>query len=154
MSFQITASGIQVVVLELGNEFYGIEIGHIQEIVRLQPTRSVPDSPDLIDGITSLRGAILPVLDLRRRLGVPVSGTNTHTRLVVTDVGSETVALIVDGVSEILAILPDEIEEPDSLMTSDDGLIVGVAKVDGRLIVILDPMSLFPSRPARLKALA
>ena len=147
MSFQIAASGIQIVVLELGNEFYGIEVGHIQEIVRLQPTRSVLDAPDIIEGVTRLRDTVLPVVDLRRCLGASDEAASSHGRLVVTDVGSKAVALVVDGVSEILTVQPEDIELPDSLTASESGLILGVAKMDGRLIVILDPYTLVPAQP-------
>jgi len=154
MSFQMTASGIQIVVLELGNEFYGIEISHIQEIVRLQPMRSVPDAPSMIEGITSLRGTILPVIDMRRRLGAPPIEATPHSRLVVTDTGAATVALVVDGVSEILTILPDHLELPDSLTGSESDLTLGVAKMDGRLIVILDPYALTPAQAAEERVAA
>ncbi len=148
----LSDASIQVVVLELGDEAYGIEISHIQEIVRLQPTRSVPDAPADIDGITCLRGSMLPVVDLRRRLGVRIADASPQSRLVVTDVGIETVALVVDGVSEILTISPDQVDAPDALTASEGDLVLGVAKVNGRMIVVIDPYALLAQRTPLLEA--
>ena len=83
MSIAGSVNAIQIVVLEPGGEVYGIEISHIKETLRIQPTRSVPDAPSHIDGITSVRGETLPVLDLRKRLGVAASASTQQSRLVV-----------------------------------------------------------------------
>ncbi|MGE3268660.1 MAG: chemotaxis protein CheW [Chloroflexota bacterium] len=150
MRFAGGAHGAQLVALELGGEVYGIEISHIQEILRIQLTRSLPDASPYIDGITNVRGNVLPVLDLRKRLGMAVSPHTHQSRLVVTDVGVQTVALVVDGVTEILTVPTDDIDQPEGIMAqTDDGLVIGVARVDGRMVIVLDPLAILPAPAAR-----
>src|SRR5688500_4488753 len=90
----------QVVVLELAGEGYAIEISTIQEIIRMQPITRIPNGPGWIEGVTNLRGRVIPVLDLRRRLGLPAGEVTRRCRIVVAELGGHTLGLVVDAVSE------------------------------------------------------
>ena len=129
----------QLVGLELAGELYGVEIGRIQEIIRMQPITAVPNGPAHIAGVTNLRGRVIPVMDLRRRFGLPV-GEETHRwRIVVAEDGAHAVGLIVDGVSEVLRVSREAVESPSSLVVSDGSAYLrGVAKLGGRLVLLLD----------------
>ncbi len=138
----------QVVGLAVGGETYGISIARVKEIVRVQAVTHVPHAAPGIEGVTSLRGAVVPIMDLRRRCGVPVLPNTQQTRIVVSDLCGQTVGLIVDGVSEIHTIDPDAIAPPGTLMTDDDDLVAGIARVDGRLILLLNPDAVIGATPA------
>ena len=129
----------QIVVLDLGGEAYGVEIGRVEEIIRMQAVTRIPNGPAFIEGVTNLRGRVIPVLDLRKRFGLPASESTRRSRIVVGELGEHTVGLVVDGVSEVLMVSSEAVEPPSTLVTSaDSAFLRGVAKLDERLILLLD----------------
>ena len=135
----VAIGGEQIVVLDLGGEAYGVEIGRVEEIIRMQAITRVPNGPAFIEGVTNLRGRVIPVLDLRKRFGLPASDATRRSRIVVGELGEHTVGLVVDGVSEVLQLSSEAVEPPSTLVTSaDSGFLRGVAKLDERLILLLD----------------
>lgn len=138
------AKSLQLVVFGVGKELYGVGIDAVQEIVRVPDVTEVPDAPHFLEGVINLRGRIVPVIDLRKRLRLKGTERTKSTRVLVTDHesskgGGNTIGLLVDSVSEVLKIQPDAIEEPPE-MVSAIGVeyITGVAKVEERLIILLD----------------
>jgi purine-binding chemotaxis protein CheW len=129
----------QVVVLELAGEAYGVEIGRVEEIIRMQAITRIPNGPAFIEGVTNLRGRVIPVLDLRKRFGLPATEQTRRSRIVVGELGQHTVGLVVDGVSEVLLVSADAVEPPSTLVTTaDSAFLRGVAKLGERLILLLD----------------
>jgi len=129
----------QLVVFDLGNEHYGVDIGAVESIIKMQEITVVPHAPQFVEGVTNLRGTVLPVIDLRKRFGLPVEESTRETRIVVTEMAGITAGMVVDGVSEVLRVLEGAIEPPSPLvMTIDSGFITGIAKVDERLVILLD----------------
>jgi purine-binding chemotaxis protein CheW len=129
----------QVVVLELAGEAYGVEIERVQEIIRMQPITRVPNGPAGVEGVTNLRGRVIPVLDLRQRFALAQTPATRQSRIVVAELGEHAVGLVVDGVSEVLRVPADAVEPPSSLVTGSDSLYLrGVAKIDERLVLLLD----------------
>jgi purine-binding chemotaxis protein CheW len=129
----------QIVVLDLGGEAYGVEIGRVEEIIRMQAITRIPNGPAFIEGVTNLRGRVIPVLDLRKRFGLPASEATRRSRIDVGELGEHTVGLVVDGVSEVLLVGSDAVEPPSTLVTSaDSAFLRGVAKLEERLILLLD----------------
>ncbi len=136
---QSPAGEEQVVVLELAGEAYGVEIGRVQEIIRMQPITRVPNVPAFIEGVTNLRGRVIPVLDLRRRFGLAATPPTRQSRIVVAELGSHAVGLIVDGVSEVLRVPANAVEPPSALVTTAESTYLrGVAKLEDRLVLLLD----------------
>jgi purine-binding chemotaxis protein CheW len=134
-----TFSDEQIIGLDLAGEQYGVEIGRVQEIIRIQPITIVPNAPAFVEGVTNLRGRVIPVMDLRKRFGLRVGPQTGHSRIVVAEVGSHTVGLIVDAVSEVLRVTSDMIEPPSTLVTTADSTFLrGVAKLEERLVLLLD----------------
>jgi len=134
-----TFSDEQLVGLELAGEFYGVEIGKIQEIIRMQSITRVPNGPAFIEGVTNLRGRVIPVMDLRARFGLDTTPPTRRSRIVVAEMGDHTVGLIVDAVSEVLRVGPEMVEPPSSLVTTaDSAYLRGVAKLGERLVLLLD----------------
>jgi len=129
----------QLVIFELANEFYGVDITTVESIIKLQPITVVPHAPPFVEGVTNLRGAVLPVMDLRKRFGLARQDQTKNSRIVVVVMGGLKVGIVVDGVSEVLRVTADAIEPPSPLVTSvDSAFITGIAKVAERLIILLD----------------
>lgn len=138
-SESISTQDEQIVGLELDGECYGVDIGRVQEIIRMQPITAVPNGPAFIEGVTNLRGRVIPVMDLRKRFGLGVAPPDGRHRIVVAELGSHTIGLIVDAVSEVLRVPGDAIEPPSSLVTTTDSAYLrGVAKLEGRLVLLVD----------------
>jgi purine-binding chemotaxis protein CheW len=126
---------VQLVAIELGHELYGIEIHRVQEVLRVGPITRVPGAPSPFIGITSLRGKILPVLDLRLRLDLPPSEAQARRRIVVVELHERLLGLLVDAVVQVLPLPASKIEPPPE----GSDLIGGVAQVEGgRLILLLE----------------
>jgi purine-binding chemotaxis protein CheW len=134
----------QLVVFELGEERYGLDIATVYEIIRHQPVTAVPQAPSFVEGVINLRGRIIPVVDLRRRFGM-LQGTLTKaSRIVVCEAAGTRVGLVVDGVSEVLMVPLDSIEQtPDVASGSDTQYLRGIAKLGERLVILLDLTGLF-----------
>lgn len=130
---------LQLVTFRLGKEEYSIDILRVQEIIRHMELTRVPKAPDFVDGVINLRGRVIPVLDLRKRFGLPVSEKTDETRIIVVDISDKTVGFKVDAVSEVLRLAADKVEPPPSLVAGiDSEYIKGVGKMEGRLIILLD----------------
>ncbi len=142
IDFQAAAGAVheeQLVVFALGEEVYGVDIARVQEIIRLPAITRVPRTPDYIEGVINLRGKITPVMDLRKRFELPVSDLSRETRIMVVEIGGQMVGLIVDGVSEVLRVPAEAIEPPSALVTTvDSAYLRAIAKLDSRLIILLD----------------
>ena len=130
----------QIVIFKLGKEEYGIDIMKVVEIVHLQEIRKVPETPNYIEGIVNLRGDIYPIYNLRTRFNMQDDEADEDTKIIIIK-GKETdVGFIVDNVSEILNISQNNIEDAPSIIASrrEQEYINGVAKEEGRMIVLLD----------------
>jgi purine-binding chemotaxis protein CheW len=145
----------QLVVFDLGGEHFGVDIVAVDGIVDMMEITRVPQSPEFVEGVTNLRGSILPVIDLRKRLKLPVLDRTKETRIVVVNMDGLKVGMVVDAVSEVLTISDDVIEPPPPSITSvDTAFITGIAKVAPRLIILLDLVKVLSiEEKAALKAI-
>jgi purine-binding chemotaxis protein CheW len=129
----------QLVVFDLANEQYGVDIAAVEGIIKMQAITVVPRAPEFVEGVTNLRGKVLPVIDLRKRFGLPRGETSKDMRIVVVEMGGATVGIVVDGVSEVLRVNAEAIEPPSPIVTTvDSAFIRGIAKVSERLVILLD----------------
>ncbi len=134
----------QVVVFDLAGESYGIEIGHVQEIIRLPAITSVPRAPAFVEGVVNLRGRVIPVINLRARFGLPDGERGRASRIVVLETGGQTVGALVDAVSEVLRIPRETIEPPGAtLQGPETAHLRGIAKLEDRLVILLDLETVF-----------
>ncbi|MDU2066785.1 MAG: chemotaxis protein CheW [Sporomusaceae bacterium] len=134
-----TENELQLVVFKLGREEYAISILQVQEIKRMTDITRVPYTPDYIRGVMNLRGSVLPVLDLKRRLSLQAGEFTDDTRIVIVKIQEITVGLIVDAVSEVMAISHENIESSQSVVTDvAANYLDGVGKLDNRLLILLN----------------
>ena len=129
----------QFVAFRLSGETYGIPITLVHEIIRSCEITQIPRTPEYVRGVVNLRGKIVPVIDLRRRLGLPEVEKTGATRIVVVEVNDSVIGMIVDSVSEVIRILNSQIEPPTELVADvEKDLISGVGKRENGLIILLD----------------
>ncbi|HUL79421.1 MAG TPA: chemotaxis protein CheW [Vicinamibacteria bacterium] len=123
----------------LDREEYGVDVRQVQEIRRMSEITSVPRAPEFIRGVINLRGRILPVLDLKRKLELGEVEPGRATRIVVVRVKERLLGLLVDGASQVLRVEVSRIEPPPEEVIEKGGdYIRGVAKLDDRLIILVD----------------
>jgi purine-binding chemotaxis protein CheW len=136
---QDTATEMQLVVFDLATEYYGVDIGDVREIIRMQTVTRVPGAPPFVEGIINLRGQVIPVVDLRKRLELDVSEQTADSRIVWVTINNQDVGVIVDAVTEVLRIPVSSIEPPSSMVSSvESDYLRGIAKLEDRLIILLD----------------
>jgi len=130
---------LQLVSFNIGNEEFGVDILKVQEINRMLEITQVPNSPEFVDGVINLRGRVIPVIDLRTKLGMPRREHDKSTRIVVVEVNDKTVGFIVDAVSEVLRIPKNITEPPPSIVAGvNSDYITAVGKLEDRLLILLD----------------
>jgi purine-binding chemotaxis protein CheW len=127
----------------LAGEEYGIGILKIREIIGMLPITSVPETPLFVKGVINLRGKVIPVVDLRRRLGMPTMDYTERTCIIVVEIavaaGTVSMGVVVDSVSEVLNIKGADIEDTPSFGTQfNTEYILGMAKVGKNLKILLD----------------
>jgi purine-binding chemotaxis protein CheW len=129
----------QIVIFEIGAEYFGVSIAAVESIIKMQTITSMPHAPSFVEGVTNLRGKILPVIDLRKRFGLAPQPCNTNSRIIVIADGGIEVGMVVDGVSEVLTLSEDTVEPAPPITASvEAGFITGIAKIDNRLVILLD----------------
>jgi purine-binding chemotaxis protein CheW len=128
----------QLVVFSIGSEEYALPIGAVHEIIRFTEPRSVASDVPWIRGVIGLRGKIIPIYDLAARLGLQVE--TTPGKIVIVEAGAEQVGVMVDEVEEVLTV--DEAQlEPVAAASRES--IESVAKIDDRLVILLNSDGLF-----------
>ncbi|MGE5507201.1 MAG: chemotaxis protein CheW [Chitinophagales bacterium] len=135
---------LQVVVFRLADEDYGVPIEQVREINRLVPITAVPKAPASVLGVINLREQIIPVVSLRERFGFAREANDDATRIVVSEVGGQTVGFVVDSVNEVLRLGEEAIEPaPPSTAGVDSAFIKGIGRLGDRLIIMLDLERIF-----------
>lgn len=130
---------IQLVSFKLWNEEFGIDIWRVQEINMMMQLTKIPNSNQFIEGVVNLRGKIVPVVNLRERLGLSKKEDDNRTKIIVSDVNNKLIGYIVDEVNEVLRISKSIIEPTPEIITGvNSDLIQGVAKLEGRLLILLN----------------
>ena len=130
---------MQVVSFRLAQEEYAIEIIRVQEIILIGEVTSLPQTPPYIKGVINLRSTVIPIVDLRLRFGLPEERVSDETRIMVVNVAGKTIGLIVDAVSEVLRIAQEQISPPPPTVAGlEQNYLVGLAKLDERLLILLD----------------
>jgi len=133
------AESNQYVIFRLDDQLYGADITVVREVSYLTPVTRLPNTPHYVEGVIDLRGEVMPVISLRKRLGLPDRPADADTRIMILSVGSLTAALVVDGVEQVVTLEAGAIAKPDaSLTVAGQDYVYGVARMDDRLVVLID----------------
>ena len=134
----------QFVVFQVDREHYGVDIGGVREILRLPEITRVPQALEYVEGIINPRGTVIPVIDLHKRFALPKRENTNETRVMVLSVEDSLVGAIVDSVSEVLSFTDDQIDPAAGLsMAMSIEYVTGVAKLEDRLVIMLDYVKVF-----------
>lgn len=130
---------LQLVSFKLGNEEYGLNILNVKEIIKILQITKVPNSPIYIEGIINLRGNVIPVINLRKKLKMPSKEKDGNTRIIVVEVNNTIVGFTVDEVKEVLRIPVSLMEEtPEIALGINSEFIKSVGKLEDRLFILID----------------
>ncbi len=129
----------QYLAFHLGDEEYALDITRISEIIKVREFTDIPRTPEFVLGVISLRGVVVPVFDLRRRLDLGTSEVIQTSRIVVCQLDDLTVGLLVDSINQVVNLNNDEIEPPPGGMAGlDRDMVSGVGRYQGRMIIMLN----------------
>ena len=141
-----TAPNGEYLTFRLGAEEYGIDILRVQEIRSYEPPTRIANAPPFIKGVVNLRGVIVPIVDLRLKLGCDSAGYNHFTVVIVLNVRGRVVGAVVDAVSDVLALAGEAIRPAPALHASfDTGFITGIGSVADRMLILIDIEALMGS---------
>ncbi|HET7599853.1 MAG TPA: chemotaxis protein CheW [Gemmatimonadales bacterium] len=133
------AAQLQLITFRLDAEEFGIPIESVREVTRVGDITRVPRSPRHVRGVTNLRGRILPVLEIRSRLGLEPLDPGPRARIVVVEVQGRLVGLLVDAVAQVQKVAADRVvPPPDEVRSAHTDYLTGVVHLDRRLIILLD----------------
>ncbi len=134
----------QFISFSVEEEEYGLELLRVKEVIRVREITWLPKAPSFVKGIINLRGDVIPIIDLRDRFGLESHDTTTQTRVIVVEIEGRLTGLVVDSASQVVRIPADQIDPPPPVPGGlSQEFMTGVAKIDDRLVVLLDPDSIF-----------
>jgi purine-binding chemotaxis protein CheW len=131
---------MELLSFRLGGEEYAVKVDDVREVLKIRELTLVPNAPDYILGVMSLRGAMLPVIDLCRRLGITQAARDEKTRILVVSPDEEDVGLMVDRVSGVLKVTPDAIKPVPENIEHGAEFLRGIVRKEDRLYILLDLM--------------
>ncbi|WP_424930522.1 chemotaxis protein CheW [Amaricoccus tamworthensis] len=135
----------EIVTFRLSEQDFCIDIMNIREIRGWTQPTPLPHSPHYVRGLINLRGAVLPIMDLAERLGLPAREATARDVIIVAMVESQLIGLVVDGVSDILTVSQNDIQPTPTMgAESSQGYVEGIMSIDDRMIRILDLARIFP----------
>src|SRR3990172_6124238 len=136
-------NSLQVVTFRVGSEDYGLHIMRVQEIIRVVETVKVPKAPVYVEGVINLRGKIIPIIDLRKRMMKAVTCYSDASRIIVVDTSGRLAGLVVDAVIDVVMLNSEDVEPCPSIDDSRrSDYIMGVGRQGDRLITVLSLESL------------
>ncbi|HEY9531966.1 MAG TPA: chemotaxis protein CheW [Burkholderiales bacterium] len=140
-------AGREYLAFSLGGEEYAVNILQVQEIRAYERVTRIANMPPFIKGVMNLRGAVVPVVDLRVRFNVGAAEYNASTIVIVINIGPRTIGMVVDGVSDVVAIKASELRPAPQIagvLTAE--FLEGVAILDKRMLIIVDINGLMSSK--------
>lgn len=134
----------QIVVFSINTEEFGVEISEVKEIIKLEEITKVPNADGFIEGIINLRGKIIVIIDLAKKLKLKSAEKKQDMRIIIIEVGDMSVGMIVDSCNEVLRLTDENFEEAPEMITKKihSGYIQAVGVLKDRLIILLDLIKL------------
>jgi purine-binding chemotaxis protein CheW len=136
---EIMQSSGQFSTFFVADLFFGVDVLHVQEVLRFQPMTPVPQAPQVIEGLINLRGQIVTAIDMRRRLGLPPRPSDQSPMNIVVRTSDGAVSLLVDEIGDVMQMDVSSYERPPENLASDAREIIrGVYKLKDKLLLVLD----------------
>ena len=135
----VSATASSLLTFSLGQEEYGLDLQRVREIRTYGGITPIPNAPEAVEGVTNLRGDIVPIVDVRARLGLPPARRDRFTVMVIVETGRRLAGLVVDAVSDVVEIDPDTLTHAPELGTDvDTTFLTSIARRDEQLVLVLD----------------
>jgi purine-binding chemotaxis protein CheW len=142
----LNPSRSELISFRIGDQEYCVDIMSVREIRGWTPATPLPQSPGYVRGVINLRGAVLPVVDLGARLGMPVTEPTARHVIIVTRIADQLVGLLVDAVCDILTVTKDVIQPtPDVACEMAKNFVRGLLAVEGRMISLISLDRVLPA---------
>lgn len=135
---EIHAQEIEMLSFLLGGEEYVLPVDEVREVLKSRELTIVPNSPPHVLGVTSIRGTVLPVIDLGRRLGLPPATRDEKARIIIISPDDEDAGIIVDRVTGVVRLSPDAIRPAPETVEQGAEFLKGIARKGDRLYILLD----------------
>lgn len=130
---------IQLVTFRLQDETYGINVMHVQEVLRVTEIAPVPGAPDYVLGIINLRGNVVTVIDTRLRFGLPSNELTDSSRIVIIESEKQVVGILVDAVAEVVELTESQIDAAPNVGNEENSrYIQGIATMGDVLLIVVD----------------
>lgn len=129
---------LKLVTFMLMEDEYGFEIDYVQEVRRIKRITRVAQAPAFVEGVIKLRGKVIPIVDLRKRLGLPAKEHGKLTRVIIVKAEGHSLGVVVDSVTEVLSVPVKDVDTPDSSILANAVFLKGVAKAPGRMVLVAD----------------
>ena len=145
----ITSIQNRYLTFELEQEDYGVEILAVKEIIGYHRSTPVPMTPEYINGVINLRGQIIPVVDLRKKLGMPEAEPQSYTAIIIANIHGTNVGFVVDKVNEVASVPEENLSEPPAFGTTvNTAFLTRMARLGERVIMLLDLEKVFDMEEA------
>jgi len=129
----------EFLAFRLCDEEYAIDILNVREIRAHEPVTRIAQAPGFLKGVINLRGAIVPIVDLRTRFGLPAAEVEAGTVVIILDMGADYIGVAVDAVVDVVALAKDDVRPAPTFEAAiDTSFIRGIAPVDGRMLIVAD----------------
>lgn len=132
----------QYIILRFDNEQYGIDISYIDNIVRMQSITRVPHSQSHFLGVINLRGEIIPVMSMRRKIDLPEKENTNATRILIIKLDNAKIGIVVDEVKEVVTLTDDHIDKVSSDQADTRSFLSGIGKTNDNLISLINIVAL------------
>ncbi len=147
MDEQQTFQDSECLTFTLGSEEYGIDILKVQEIRGYDAVTKIANTPDFIKGVINLRGAVVPIVDLRIKFNLGTITYDEFTVVIILNLDKRIVGIVVDGVSDVIAIKSEQIRQvPDLVSGIDTRYLAGLGNLDDRMLILVDISKLMSSQ--------
>lgn len=127
---------MKILIFSIGDKDYGADIAQVREVIRMRKVTPVPETADFVEGVISLRGRVIPLVNLRKKLGMKALEVPSN-RIVVTTIQNHWTGILVDQVKAVMTFKPEDITQPDEVL-KNAAYLKGVAKWEGRLVLLVD----------------
>lgn len=142
--WDIDGESLQCILFKMGNEYYGLSIASVKEIIKPLPITRIPKSPPFVEGVIDLRGHILPIVNLRAMFGLSPLPLTEESRFVDIQLDGLNLGIVVEAVSEVVRIATNQIEQAPPMIAGVDGkFLKGIARLEDKLILLMDMDEVF-----------
>jgi purine-binding chemotaxis protein CheW len=138
LTIQDAGPTLHLVTFSLDGEEYGVDIASVHEIIRVSQITAVPNAPDFVRGVINLRGRVIPVLNLRKRLDLADEVLTKNSRIMIVECGTKVLGMLVDSVAQVIRIPAASVDAPPGEVEGTKAFVKGIGKIDSRLIMIME----------------